>query len=469
MKKRIRNVMCAVVMGCLLLGLLPNHAMAAEVQARQIFDAYRAVLLECQSKGVSSPYGAATDKQISYVLYDIDKDGTPELIVKVGYSKYSIYAFQGGKAILCGDMTSSYQDCLYEYDGNGLLVHDGGFGTYHSEYVYLYTLSGNVFAWKEDIFGDVFLDTTITDYLAKQVRIVGFCVADDYSLLEKKFGIQTENIVERVPAMENPYKIYERMLPQFYSYTLYDINQDGVKELIIGDGSSMAMHFFGIKNQSLIEYKDDGEVNDIWGLYEKDNTLYVLRSSLAGVEEPYVFSDIALLRLGERNGSITTEYLYRGEYRRNMDAEPNPFDISEIANSLKGAREVEIKATTDHSLLENNKQIRVFLNGKEMNLSQPPVMVQGNTMVPMRAIFEALGAEVSYEAQSKKITAEKDGTQVLLWVGQRAASVDGALRQLPTAVVNQNGSAMVPLRFVSEAFGAEVAWDAGSKTITIRL
>lgn len=138
---------------------------------------------------------------------------------------------------------------------------------------------------------------------------------------------------------------------------------------------------------------------------------------------------------------------------------------------IRGERTWTFYRVSDKPLSPENAtdEARIFVNGEKIIFDEKPYIRQGNTMVPMRAIFEALGANVSYEAQSKKITAEKDGTQVLLWVGQRAASVDGALRQLPTAVVNQNGSAMVPLRFVSEAFGAEVAWDAGSKTVTIRL
>ncbi len=113
--------------------------------------------------------------------------------------------------------------------------------------------------------------------------------------------------------------------------------------------------------------------------------------------------------------------------------------------------------------------ISVVLNGNELSFEQPPYIENGTTRVPMRKIFEALGATVDYNASTKTITAKKGDTSVELVAGASSAKINGKQTALSASVTNKNGSTMVPLRFVSEALGAEVAWDGTSRTITINL
>lgn len=135
---------------------------------------------------------------------------------------------------------------------------------------------------------------------------------------------------------------------------------------------------------------------------------------------------------------------------------------------------VKIERCKTHEELDNilskisYSDISVLLNGNEINFETYPYIENGVTMVPIRAIFEALGAEVYYDAETKTIMASKGNTVVELVTGSENALINGERKELSAPIINKNGSTMVPLRFVSEALGAQVNWDTETKTITIK-
>lgn len=109
----------------------------------------------------------------------------------------------------------------------------------------------------------------------------------------------------------------------------------------------------------------------------------------------------------------------------------------------------------------------VALNGQPLATSAPPIIENGRTLVPMRDIFEALGATVVWNPADQSIVAQKESTRVSLQIGSRTAHVDGRNVWLDHAPVISNGSTMVPLRFVSEALGAQVDWNSGQRLVSI--
>jgi len=109
----------------------------------------------------------------------------------------------------------------------------------------------------------------------------------------------------------------------------------------------------------------------------------------------------------------------------------------------------------------------VQLNGQPLATSIPPVVQNGRTLVPMRDIFEALGATVVWNAGDRSIAAQKESTRVWLQIGNKAARVDDRQVWLDEAPTVTNGSTLVPLRFVSEALGAQVAWDGQRRIVDI--
>ena len=125
------------------------------------------------------------------------------------------------------------------------------------------------------------------------------------------------------------------------------------------------------------------------------------------------------------------------------------------------------KSIYDFNDIQVTPNIKVILNGNTLTFEQQPYIENGTTRVPMRKIFESLGATVEYDANTKTITARKGSTIIELATGVSTAKINGREMTLTASVENKNGSTMVPLRFVSEALGAEVIWDADTRTITI--
>jgi len=110
--------------------------------------------------------------------------------------------------------------------------------------------------------------------------------------------------------------------------------------------------------------------------------------------------------------------------------------------------------------------IAVFIDGRRLYFDVPPKVENGRTLVPLRAFFEALGAQVDWYGETKTIVAVKDGVQVELAVGAKEALVNGNPVPLDVPAKVEEGRTLVPLRFVSEAFGAQVVWDP-AKIITV--
>jgi hypothetical protein len=110
---------------------------------------------------------------------------------------------------------------------------------------------------------------------------------------------------------------------------------------------------------------------------------------------------------------------------------------------------------------------QVYLNGSPLRLETAPIQQKGRTLVPMRDIFEALGATVSYNSLSQAIAAQKGTTIVRMALGTSNASVNNIPIKLDAPAQTYYGRTMVPLRFVSEALGADVSFNAGTRIVSI--
>ncbi|MGN1116804.1 MAG: stalk domain-containing protein, partial [Candidatus Ornithomonoglobus sp.] len=116
---------------------------------------------------------------------------------------------------------------------------------------------------------------------------------------------------------------------------------------------------------------------------------------------------------------------------------------------------------------ENNSGISVQLNGKLIEFDQPPVMSNNRTLVPLRAIFEALGAEVYWDEATQRVTSVGEKTTVALKIGSNTLYVNSREVSMDVPAQLINGRTLVPVRAVSEAFGCSVDWDAETKTVII--
>lgn len=113
--------------------------------------------------------------------------------------------------------------------------------------------------------------------------------------------------------------------------------------------------------------------------------------------------------------------------------------------------------------------IHVVLNGTPLTFAGTQAQqISGSTLVPMRGIFEALGATVRFDKATQTVYGQKGATAIVLPVGSLTATVNGQTQRLPLAAQLIHGTTLVPLRFISQSLGASVKWNSATSTVTIQ-
>jgi iron complex transport system substrate-binding protein len=117
-------------------------------------------------------------------------------------------------------------------------------------------------------------------------------------------------------------------------------------------------------------------------------------------------------------------------------------------------------------------QVSIIVDGAPLQCETAPFIENDRTLVPMRAIFEAVGADVQWDQDTSTVVAwrvdEGTPTFVSLQADQKTAFVNDQEKELdvPAKIVGE-GTTMVPLRFVVESLGETVEWDQDSYTVTV--
>ncbi|MEG0473699.1 MAG: copper amine oxidase N-terminal domain-containing protein [Solibacillus sp.] len=105
----------------------------------------------------------------------------------------------------------------------------------------------------------------------------------------------------------------------------------------------------------------------------------------------------------------------------------------------------------------------VYINNVAQNYNPSAYIKNGTTLVPMKPIFESLGATLTYDNTTKKVTAYKDDKKIVIVVGNKKAYIESngvtTAIDLTHAAEIYQGTTMVPLRFVSQALGATISFD----------
>lgn len=111
--------------------------------------------------------------------------------------------------------------------------------------------------------------------------------------------------------------------------------------------------------------------------------------------------------------------------------------------------------------------ISVVLDGQNLSFDVAPQIISDRTMVPLRAIFEALGASVEWDDGTRTVTSALNGTTVSLTVDDSVMYVNGQTVPLDAPACIVDGRTLVPVRAISEAYGANVTWDGSAQTVYI--
>jgi len=110
--------------------------------------------------------------------------------------------------------------------------------------------------------------------------------------------------------------------------------------------------------------------------------------------------------------------------------------------------------------------VTIYINGTQQHYDQPPIERSGRVFVPLRGVFEALGASVVYANGVINATG-RDGTTVQLTIGSRTAVVNGNQVSVDVAPFLIGARTLVPLRFISQSLGAAVDYNSSNNTVTV--
>lgn len=111
--------------------------------------------------------------------------------------------------------------------------------------------------------------------------------------------------------------------------------------------------------------------------------------------------------------------------------------------------------------------IRVYLEGSKINFDVPPQTINDRTMVPIRAIFEAMGANVDWDDITQTAISTKDSTTVKMTLNSTTEYINDTAYTMDVTPVIINGRTLAPARYVAEAFGYYVNWDEMTQSVLI--
>ncbi len=259
--------------------------------------------------------------------------------------------------------------------------------------------------------------------------------------------------------------------PTIY-YAFHDFADDGVPELLISclnyHGEHRIYGIYGIENGEVKVI--DNECGVRWG-YDvcKGNILKYSGSSGAA-------NNIVKFMKFDKNSAVprTFSYVEMDGFAKNvftkgttLGAPVYPITEEEYYSAGSGYEMEELvwHDTMGYAIIDY--PIEVMLQGKALTFDTCPEIIGGRTMVPMRAIFEAMGAVVTWDDSTKSVFASKSGIDIKLSVGQCEMYKNGAMIWLDSAPIIKAGRTLVPVRAVSEAFGLMVEWDGENKVVSI--
>ena len=128
---------------------------------------------------------------------------------------------------------------------------------------------------------------------------------------------------------------------------------------------------------------------------------------------------------------------------------------------------------TSTSVLAYSEANGIILNGNPLKMDVKPVIIEGRTLVPARALLEALGLKVSWNNTERIVKAEKTGVQLQLVVSNNkwdSRNIYNGMQfvneETPPTIINNR--TLIPARFVSEILGLDVKWNSKNKTVIIQ-
>lgn len=293
------------------------------------------------------------------------------------------------------------------------------------------------------------LQPTANDLYAERVNEIlaecGYGTADTYTVFKNCYTWLVENVRYRTD--EDPYEFMSFSFSPQMDQTF--INAKAFAPLYQGVGvctEYAAALYVMAQAIGLKPYLCSGETRKSGGGYTGHAWMGVELNGQIYMFDPQVEDNVA------KGGTI--HYYYFGKTLEELGGshilDEDAFRLFKIANGY---------ALDD--------TIRVQINGRTLRLDQDPVVLNGRTLVPLRNIFEAMGAEVTWDGNTKQITAVRDDITIYLQIDGANMYKNGAAIPLDVPAKIINGRTLVPTRAIAEAFGCAVNWNSKGRIVEI--
>jgi len=219
-----------------------------------------------------------------------------------------------------------------------------------------------------------------------------------------------------------------------------------------------------------------------WPMADGDQFYRVFRSVDSGVEGISV-TDFAINTLKYVDVNVKPNTIYYYTYAQiHTDADP----WNDISEHLEFTSE-EVAVTTLKEILEpeglgvgvgKKHFILMKLNCPDMNVDgileeidpgrgTAPIIYNGRTILPIRALIEKIGGAVDWDGETGQITLKTSSNTVIMWLNKTELSINGAASKMDVAPIIINDRTMVPVRFASESSGCKVEWIGETEEIVV--
>ncbi|MFZ5649969.1 MAG: copper amine oxidase N-terminal domain-containing protein [Bacillota bacterium] len=155
----------------------------------------------------------------------------------------------------------------------------------------------------------------------------------------------------------------------------------------------------------------------------------------------------------------------KGENSGKVEAAGSETTKMQTENKQQEVRAQETVKTPPARQKGINPSVKV--RGYELKFDVPPVIKEGRTLIPVRAIMNSLGAEVKWDGATKTVTVIRGEQTIVFVLDSRTVTVNGAEQQIDYPAQLISSRTFVPIRFIAETFGAKVSYDENSDTVIV--
>lgn len=155
------------------------------------------------------------------------------------------------------------------------------------------------------------------------------------------------------------------------------------------------------------------------------------------------------------------------EIKQEIKKQSAPQEAGNLGNELQNQTATQENNASENTRVKVERQLKVRFRGREVKWDAPPVIKEGRTLVPVRALSEGLGADVNWDANTKTVTIAKDDTVIVLKLDSSVITVNGKEMTLDVPAQLVSNRTFVPIRFITEALNQKVIYNEESNEVDI--